>query len=66
MAEKPTVKFDPIDIKNYLDGLIHYWRKERDKGTTPPLVCRCYIDAYQSVRVSIFGKLLPKEVKNES
>jgi hypothetical protein len=65
-GNRPTIKFDTEEVKSYLDGMIRYWRKERDRGSTPLAMARCYIDAYQSVRVSIFGKTLEKEdeVKN--
>ena len=43
-------------IKNYLDNSIHHWRnQERNQST----IARYYIDAYQSVRMSIFGELFP-------
>lgn len=52
----PTVSFTEEDVKGYLDKNIKYWRK-----CAPTEMRASYIDAYQSVRVSLFGELLPKE-----
>lgn len=57
-----------LDIKSYLDKCIDLWRKHLEeaksgrevvgyRGKEAELVCRCYIDAFQSVRTSIFDKL---------
>ncbi len=48
-------------IKDYLDDAIRHWRKKRDNATTDEdkLMAVCYVDAFQSVRVSVFGELLP-------
>lgn len=52
------------EIKEYLDDAIRHWRKKRDNATTDgdKVMAVCYVDAFQSVRVSIFGELLPLEV----
>ena len=51
-----TVPFTEEDVKKYLDRVISYWRE------CPPTEMQThYVDAYQSVRLSIFGELLPKE-----
>jgi len=59
------------EIKDYLDNCIMWWRSARrnsesnisDKNGQIYDVDLCihYIDAFQSVRSSIFGELLPKE-----
>ena len=65
--EKPrTIKFDKKAIKAYCDRLIVHWREKHDrafkkKNEEEILVAKCYIDAYQSVRISLFGYLLPKK-----
>ncbi len=43
-------------IKKYLDNCIIFWRNKRDKENSK--IALYYIDAYQSVRSSIFGKTL--------
>ena len=50
-------------IKDYLDDAIRHWRKKRDNATTDEdkLMAVCYVDAFRSVRVSVFGELLPLE-----
>ena len=49
-----------IDAKKYLDDMIIFWRKERDnKYSTNKEYAKYYIDAFQSVRNSFFGELLP-------
>lgn len=44
------------EIKNYLDSCIVYWRKKRDEESCE--FAKYYIDAFQSVRNSIFDELL--------
>lgn len=44
-------------VKAYLDGVITHWRM----CDAAPEMRSHYIDAYQSVRVSLFGELLPQE-----
>jgi len=57
-----TIPFTKEDIKKYLDDCITHWRMTRDnkplthedkfrKGIAP-----YYIDAFQSVRTTLFGK----------
>jgi len=66
-----TVPFTEGDVKSYLDKCIEYWRIKRD--TVPAdtdidadehlefkKMAPYYIDAFQSVRMSLFGELLPK------
>ncbi len=53
----PTVDFTEDAVKEYLDKCISHWRRN-----APPSDMRAhYVDAFQSVRVSIFGELLPVE-----
>jgi len=63
-----------LEIEQYLDNAIRKWRSKLDealarkpKGSLFPkiepsdeLIAKCYIDAFQSVRVSIIGSLLEK------
>jgi hypothetical protein len=55
-----TVPFDETDIREYLDRVIVHWRERREEASEEKdkLKAVCYIDAYQSVRMSIFGELL--------
>ena len=49
------------DIKEYLDNAIRCWREKRDdmsKSKEERLMAMYYIDAFQSVRTSLFGVLL--------
>ncbi len=65
--EKPrTINFDKKSIKAYCDRLIVRWREKRDRAIKMRkeediLIAKCYIDAYQSVRISLFGQLLSKK-----
>lgn len=52
------IGFTEKEVKKYLDGCIRYWRKWRDKGGSK--TASYYIDAFQSVRTSLFGELLAK------
>jgi len=57
-----TVPFTEKSVKGYLDECIIFWRKERD---TLPIenepgirMAEHYVDAFQSMRMSLFGELL--------
>lgn len=44
----------------YLDNAIRYWRSVKDaRGHLDEDLAVYYIDAFQSVRLSLFGELLP-------
>ena len=47
------------DVASYLDDVISRWRQIRDYGDTFADKAPHYIDAYQSVRVSLLGETLP-------
>ena len=50
-----------IDLIEYLDRVIDHWRNalKNAQDSEETLVDMCYIDAFQSVRVSAFGELKP-------
>ena len=52
-----TVPFTEKDVKEYLDKVITHWRM----CDAPPGMASHYVDAFQSVRMSLFGELLPQE-----
>lgn len=64
-----TIEFSKEEVKKYIDSCIDYWRKRKLEpeesddtyigNERHSLVCACYIDAYQCMRVSIFGELKP-------
>ncbi|MFB5761138.1 hypothetical protein [Paenibacillus medicaginis] len=51
------------EFKDYLDGAIRKWRMNKASATDEwdEHTAACYIDAFQSVRVSVFGETLPAE-----
>ncbi len=51
------------DLRTYLDRAITNWRAKVRETKDPQenLIARCYVDAYQSVRASLLGDLLPPE-----
>ena len=59
------VPFKKKDIKKYLDNCIINWRDRRSIETEDDeiLIAKCYIDAFQSMRISIFGETLSKDIK---
>lgn len=59
-----TVPFTPEDVKAYLDKAIMFWRGERSKKNKNAEIAVYYIDAFQSMRVSLFGSTLEKDVKD--
>ena len=55
------VEFEEEAVREYLDRLIVKWREVRDSATPASVeqsTAECYVDAYQSVRVSLFGEVL--------
>lgn len=54
-------------LRDYLDSVIAYWRWIRDHPSPdiPAETATHYIDAYQSVRVSMLGELKRKEIAGE-
>jgi hypothetical protein len=61
MAE--IVPFEKDLVKLFLDLNIATWRKrkedaEHDNDDVAKQMAICYVDAYQSVRVALFGELL--------
>lgn len=51
------------DLKESLDEKISFWRSKKDSSHTSEqdkLIAKCYIDAYQSIRIEFVGKLLKK------
>lgn len=55
MNKNELVK-DKKSILKYLDGCIAFWRNKRDNENCE--YAKYYIDAFQSVRKSLFGELL--------
>ena len=64
MAEEYTVPFVPEEVKNYLDLCIRYNRREIFNGNQG--YPTYYVDAYQSMRASLFNELLPEETLMET
>lgn len=61
MPDDQIVPFEQDAVKAYLDDAIVNWRKTRDDEDSSVSAIRQanhYIDAFQSVRVSLFGELL--------
>ena len=59
------VPFTKADVMDSLDRLIFHWRDERDKAKdsgdfSTETTAEIYIDAYQSVRMNLFGASLPE------
>lgn len=65
-----TIKFEKGSIKSHLDSMIRFWRDVRDRAKAEQkfmkgFTASCYIDAYQSMRKSIFNELLPEEEQSK-
>lgn len=61
-----TVEFTEEKVREYLDDCIRHWRKIGDNGVPgmPKFnknIAVYYVDAFQSVRISLFGELLEQE-----
>lgn len=57
-----VVPFIKDDVMLYLDLAIMRWRLRRDNDGSE--IAEYYIDAYQSVRTSLFGEILPIDEPN--
>ncbi|MHA1950298.1 MAG: hypothetical protein ACW99G_14740 [Candidatus Thorarchaeota archaeon] len=55
-----TVEFTKEDVKEYIDNAIAYWRLSRESYGI------YYVDAYQSLRMSLFGELLSDEGEEDA
>jgi hypothetical protein len=58
------VEFTKEAVKAYLDGAIRHWRGLRDRqpeALREECMAAYYVDAFQSVRVSLFGERLGVE-----
>lgn len=51
-----TIPFKKSEVKNYLYRCVLHWRVKDAEGDE---VAKYYIDAFQSVHISLFGKLVP-------
>jgi len=59
---RDTIAFTEEAVKEYLDTAIRHWRDVRDeekRADSDYGMATHYIDAFQSVRISLFGELLP-------
>ena len=52
------IPFTEKDVKAYLDECIKHWRNIRDSESEKKDMAIFYVDAFQSVRTSLFGELL--------
>ena len=57
------VKFTEKDVKDYLDRAIKHWQCEKNLkiDTDYTVMANCYVDAFQTVRMSLFGEFCEKE-----
>jgi len=51
-----TVPFEKSEIKNYLRQCVLYWRSKDAEGDE---VAKYYIDAFQSMSMSLFDETVP-------
>jgi hypothetical protein len=61
-----TIPFTPDAVLKHIDGCIRACRVNRDEAartgdTHGAHTWACYVDAYQSIRCSLFGSTLPVE-----
>lgn len=56
-----TVEFTEEAVKEYLDRNIRHWRASRDGSSEmyDAQIALHYIDAYQTIRLALFGEMLP-------
>lgn len=67
--KKEIIPFTEEHVKEYLDTAIRKWRKRKVEArmlsvgpdNIATTISECYVDAFQSVRTTLFGELLPTE-----
>lgn len=62
--DNDIIPFTKEAIQEYLYDAVGVWRKNRDRsisGSRKELMGQCYVDAYQCVLCSIFGKMKPTD-----
>lgn len=55
------VPFTEKAVQSYLDSCIRYWRSKSMRYSSDEMYvfeASCYVDAFQSMRSSLFGELL--------
>jgi len=57
-----AVEFTEKAVQEYLDEAIRLARKQREAGRPEAVY---YVDAFQSVRISLLGELLPEEKEEQ-
>ena len=60
------IEFTPEAVKSYLDKCILFWMKQKDRHVDVDSKSIYYIDAFQSVRVSLFGEMLDSTSLSQS
>lgn len=63
--KKKEMRMTEQEFLSYLDRAIRIWRQKKEEAIAvcDKQIASCYIDAFQSVRVSVFGELLSMEDK---
>ena len=61
-----TIDFTPEAVKQYLVAAVKVWRERRQEAkakcnSNDQIMAAYYIDAFQSVHMSLFGTLAPEE-----
>ena len=67
MPENKKIPLTEEDTKLYLDSCIRHWRYKKEEATSQDekLIFTCYCDAFQSMRLRLFGELLAQPKKGE-
>jgi len=58
-----TVSFEKSEVKNYLRRCVLHWRVKDVEGHE---IAKYYIDAFQSVHMSLFGETVPPADSSDS
>lgn len=57
----PTIELTEDALKEYIDKNIMFWREKSMSCGYNSKIAVYYIDAFQSIRISLLGKLLPND-----
>jgi hypothetical protein len=68
IKKSQTITFTKKAVREYLDKSIIYWwaRRDSSRSEVDTEISTNYVDAFQSVRNSLFGELLPLKQKTKT
>jgi len=64
-VEDGKVVFTEENVKRFVDHCIRKWNFSKESSFIPEGMWCCYVDAYQQVRIALFGETLELDGNTE-